>query len=300
MAEQFNSVGLLAKPSPSVRETLQTLIGYLLTSGREVVLDQTAAELMDQPRLPSQPAEALATQCDLMISIGGDGTLLSAARLLASPKIPLLGINLGRLGFLADISPCDMTRSLDRILAGDYDEEHRTLLHTEILNQGQVRTQSIALNDAVMQKWNCSRMIEFEIYINGRFVETQRSDGLIIATPTGSTAYALSGGGPLMEPGLDALLLVPICPHTLGNRPIVVGGDRQIELVVTENTDPANVRVSCDGQDQLALESGDLIRIRRHHSPIRLIHPSGHDHFDILRAKLGWGEHNSQERNPRC
>ncbi|MEO5342313.1 MAG: NAD(+) kinase [Gammaproteobacteria bacterium SHHR-1] len=296
MAEQFNRVGLLAKPSPSVRETLQTLIGYLLTSGHEVVLDQSAAELMGQPRLDCLAAEELVQQADLIITIGGDGTLLGAARLLAELQTPLLGINLGRLGFLADISPQQINHSLDRILAGDFEEEQRFMLSTEIVQQGEVKHSALALNDAVIHKWNSARMIEFETYVNGRFVDRQRSDGLIIATPTGSTAYALSGGGPLLEPDLDALLLVPICPHTLSNRPIVVGGDSLIELVISQSTDPVNVRVSCDGQDQLVIQAHDRIRIGRHPNRIRLIHPAGHDHFDILRAKLGWGEHKNPER----
>ncbi len=300
MAEQFNRVGLLAKPSPSVRDTLQTLIGYLLTGGREVVLDETAADLMERPKLGTLPAEQLVEQCDLLITVGGDGTLLGAARLLERLQVPLLGINLGRLGFLADISPKQIGLSLDRIFAGDFEEERRFMLNTEILGNDSVKANSLALNDAVIHKWNTARMIEFETYVNGRFVDTQRSDGLIISTPTGSTAYALSGGGPLMEPDLDALLLVPICPHTLSNRPIVVGGDSCIELVISQNTDPANVRVSCDGQDQLIIEAGERIRITRHPNLIRLIHPRGHDHFDILRAKLGWGEHKSQELSRPC
>ncbi|MBF0255141.1 MAG: NAD(+) kinase [Gammaproteobacteria bacterium] len=295
MQDRFNKIGLLVKPSPRVTETLQTLIDYLLASGRRVILDQTAAELMQRPELPFQTQEELAASCDLLITVGGDGTLLGAARLLANLQIPLLGINLGRLGFLADISPQAIARSLDSIFAGEYEEEQRFLLSTEILNAGEVKASSLALNDAVIHKWNSARMIEFETYVNGRFVDTQRSDGLIIATPTGSTAYALSGGGPLLEPDLDALLLVPICPHTLSNRPIVVGGDSLIELVVSSATDPANVRVSCDGQDQLVIEANDRIRIGRHPNRIRLIHPQGHDHFDILRAKLGWGEHKSQD-----
>ena len=214
--------------------------------------------------------------------------------MLADKEIPLLGVNMGRLGFLADISISNMTDGLDLILAGDYDEEKRFLLNTEIIRKEQVVAHELSFNDTVMHKWNTARLIEFETYVNGRFVDFQRSDGLIISTPTGSTAYALSGGGPLMVPDLDALLMVPICPHTLSNRPIVVGGSSIIDLIVCGRTDHENVRISCDGQDGMPIEKNDIVRISRYPKDIRLIHPSGHDHFDIMRAKLDWGEHPSQ------
>ncbi len=291
MAYLFRRIGLMAKPDPVVAPTLQQLIDLLEQLGTKVSLETTAAsQLPDYSGTPLS-AETLAPEIDLMITVGGDGTLLKASRLLADHDIPLLGINLGRLGFLADILPSNMAQQLDTILQGAFDEERRFLLRTEIVRDGQVINSRLALNDAVIHKWNTARLIEFETYVNGCFVDFQRSDGLIISTPTGSTAYALSGGGPLMEPDLNALVLVPICPHTLSNRPIVVGGDKCIELAVCGNTDPANVRVSCDGQADLEISHGDRVRIRRHPGTVRLIHPQGHDHFDILREKLGWAEH---------
>lgn len=295
MSDLFHTIGLLAKPVPAVTETLGRLADFLLARGHRVLLGQHTMALLPGGGLPELPPAELAAAADLLITVGGDGTLLAAARLLANHGIPLLGINLGRLGFLTDISPGEMTRRLAPMLAGDFDEEHRFLLRTEIRRHGDAVASELALNDAVIHKWNTGRLIEFETYVNGHFVDSQRSDGMIISTPTGSSAYALSGGGPLMVPGLDALLLVPICPHTLSNRPMVVGGDSVIDLVVCGATDPANVRVSCDGQPGLAIDLGDSIRIQRHPQYIRLIHPRGHDHFDVMRAKLGWGEHQVQD-----
>lgn len=291
MALQFNRIGLIAKPDPVVTETLATLAAFLSGLGCAVALERETAALLPGAGYEGHEAPDLAASVDLLITVGGDGTLLGAARLLAEREIPLLGVNLGRLGFLTDISPADMTERLGRILQGEFDEERRFLLRIEILREERVVNSQLAFNDAVIHKWNTARLIEFETYVNGRLVEFQRSDGLIISTPTGSTAYALSGGGPLMEPSLDAILMVPICPHTLSNRPIVVGGGSLIELIVCGSTDPQNVRVSCDGQVGQVIERGDRVRISRHPRDIRLIHPQGHDHFNIMRTKLGWSEH---------
>lgn len=257
-----------------------------LLSGRGLTLlpDNRTAELLGHP--DGEEIEQLAARCDLAIVVGGDGTLLSAARQLADHRIPVLGVNLGRLGFLVDITPEDIHACLSAVLDGSYDEDARFLLSARV-GSGPV---SLALNDVVLHKWNIARMIEFETWIDGRFVYTQRSDGLIISTPTGSTAYALSGGGPLLTPDLAAVALVPICPHTLSNRPIVVGADSAIEISVCGNTDPADVRITCDGAVSLTIADGERLQVGRHPTPVRLLHPVGHDHFDVLRAKLGWGE----------
>jgi NAD+ kinase len=209
---------------------------------------------------------------------------------MARHGVPLLGINLGRLGFLVDISPDDIERALDRVLAGEYDSDTRSLLNASVVSQETVTPAYLALNDVVIHKWNTARMIEFETYIDGLFVNAQRSDGLIVATPTGSTAYALSGGGPLIDPSLDAIMLVPICPHDLSNRPLVVPGDRRIEIRVC-GQDHGHAHVSCDGQTDLPLPRQACVRIARHPDEVCLLHPRGHDHFQILRAKLRWGGH---------
>jgi NAD+ kinase len=286
MTQPFNSIGLIGKHGDSnIRDTLLSLSDFLLARDCKVLLeDETALRLSDHG-LPTATLDEIGEQCDLAIVVGGDGTLLHTARSLTDYSIALLGINMGRLGFLADVSPDDMLESIAQILDGKYDEERRSLL------QATVGDQTInAFNDVVIHKWNVARMIEFETYVNGRFVNIQRSDGLIIATPTGSTAYALSGGGPIVEPSLNATILAPVCPHTLSNRPIVVDGDSEIEVIISDRTDHNHVRITCDGLSTTPPVDGKVF-IRKHKNMIRLIHPKGHDHFDLLRAKLGWSEY---------
>lgn len=277
---------MVAKPDDAghLISTLQRLRGVLDERGITMLPDPRAASLLEMA--PGIRIEDLVQQCDLAVIVGGDGTLLSAARQFADHDIPLLGVNLGRLGFLVDIAPADIGSSFVAVLEGHYDEDRRFLLSASV-DGG---PPALALNDVVVHKWNIARMIEFETWINGRFVYTQRSDGLIISTPTGSTAYALSGGGPLMTPDLDAISLVPICPHTLSNRPIVVSADARIEISVCGHTDPAEVRITCDGATKGELATTRRLQVERHPTSIRLLHPVGHDHFDVLRAKLGWGE----------
>ncbi len=288
---EFNTIGLMGKQlEPVPWETLLRLQTFLTDKGVSVMLeDATAALLAGETGLPTASIQQIGEHCELVVTIGGDGTLLQAARSMVDYGVPLLGINLGRLGFLADITPDDMLNTLDHILAGEYQEDHRFLLQAQI--DGRYET---ALNDIVIHKWNTARMIEFETHINGKFVDAQRSDGLIVSTPTGSTAYALSGGGPLLDTALNAIVLVPICPHTLSNRPIVIRGDSEIELRVISNSDRKHVRVTCDGQTCTSIDN-HCVWIRKHDRPVRLIHPQGHDHFDLLRAKLGWGEHPRKE-----
>jgi NAD+ kinase len=286
----FPAIGLIAKREDGVvRETLVQLADYLAARGHRLVLEVETAELLSDDTLPRTSLQTLPVQIDLAIIVGGDGTLLRAARVMAAHDVPLLGINLGRLGFLADIPSQRMLEALEQILRGELLEEQRFLLQVEIGNPESVRLASTALNDVVVHKWNVARLIELETHIQGRFVDVQRSDGLIVATPTGSTAYALSGGGPLMLPSLCAVVLVPICPHRLGNRPIVVDADSLIEIRVCGSTPAEHVRVTCDGQTLLAPRPDEPIRIWRAAHAVRLIHPKDHDHFDILRVKLGWG-----------
>jgi NAD+ kinase len=237
------------------------------------------------------PKPELARRCDLAVVVGGDGSFLNAAREMVGEDIPLVGVNLGRLGFLVDISPERMLQALGSILQGRYIEDPRFLLEARI---GE-RHHELALNDVVLHKWNIARMIEFETWVDGHYVDSQRSDGIILSTPTGSTAYALSGGGPLLQPSLDAIVLVPICPHRLSNRPIVVHGNSEIVIDTSGRTDHEHVRVTCDGQTSLRLEPGEKLVVRKHPLPIRLFHPQDHDHFDLLRAKLGWGGHPASE-----
>ena len=232
--------------------------------------------------------QKLSQECDLAIAIGGDGTMLRAASLLVDHDVPLLGINLGRLGFLTDVPADRVEEQLGEILDGNYVEDVRFQLHCEVHRQNDIIMQNDAFNDVIIQKWNIAKLIELETHVNETLVHNQRADGMIVATPTGSTAYALSGGGPILHPALDALVLVPICPHSLSNRPIVIDGNSVVDLVVgTPEIDHA--RLSCDGEIVLELMAADRVRVRKKDKKVRLIHPAHHNHFNTLRNKLHWG-----------
>ena len=288
----FQNVGIIAKQHVDARvaTTVTRAVDQLGAQGVQTHVEQYTATLLE--RSDGVSIDTIGERCDLVLVVGGDGTFLHAARMLAEHDVALVGINLGRLGFLVDILPDEIEPRLEQILSGAYDADTRILLDARIGDQA---TPERALNDVVIHKWNSVRMIEFETYIDGQFVNAQRSDGLIVATPTGSTAYALSGGGPLLNPRLDALLLVPICPHTLSNRPLVVPGSSRIEIRICD-LEPEQVRLTCDGQVDLPLETGGTIQIERSHRRVRLLHPRDHDHYRILRAKLGWGGHTHSNR----
>ena len=264
--------------SESVTETVDGLSRYLETRRIAFVRHQC-----DVP-----PAKPCYDGYDLAIAIGGDGTMLRAAHLACACNIPLLGINRGRLGFLADLPAQAMEEQLTSIFAGHFVEEPRFMLRAEVWRDDKIIRESNALNDVVLHKWNIARLITFETYVDDCFVHRQRADGLIVSSPTGSTAYALAGGGPILYPSLDVLALVPLCPHTLTNRPIVIDGDSRVEIVVgTSEADHA--RLTCDGDVELALVPRDRIRVCKQERTVRLVHPEKHDHFAILRAKLQWG-----------
>lgn len=229
----------------------------------------------------------LGEQCDLVICMGGDGTLLCVARELVDYEIPLLCINLGRLGFLADLSPEEAFKVLPEILDGHYDEESRIMLTTSVSRNGELVHQGDAFNDVVIHKWNTSRLIEFETHVDNRLINSQRADGLIVATPTGSTAYSLSVGGPIVYPTMKAFLLVPIAPHRLTNRPIVIDGDSVVDIRIIDKW--SSLQVSCDGQPGVPLEYDDHVRIDKKNTKIKLLHPTSHNYFQTLRAKLHWG-----------
>ena len=285
----FRRIGIVAKPGDAaLRHTLQAVLEVLQRHAADVIVDRVAGfDGLGSGQRAGSDAELVADR-DLVIAIGGDGTLLRAGKLAFSHRVPVLGVNLGRLGFLADLSPQQVTIGLDAILAGRFVAEDRFVLQCEILRDGQPVTVQHALNDVVIQRWNTARLITLNTYVAGRFVHTQRSDGMIVSTPTGSTAYALSGGGPILDPSLEAIVLVPICPHTLTNRPFVISNGARVEIdVASDNAEDA--RVTADGYPMPTLAVGDRIRITRHAESVRLIHPTGHDHFATLRAKLHWG-----------
>jgi len=285
--EVIEHIGVISHRGEGVEAALATLLGILADRGLTCTLEQGVPAGAAGADLPRADAQALGDAADLVIVIGGDGTMLNAARQFAGKPVRMLGINLGRLGFLTDISPDTLREELSRILDGEFVEEQRFLLAARTVRDGETVEKMDALNDVVLQKWNAARLITFETWINGTFVHRQRSDGFIIATPTGSTAYALSGGGPILHPSINALVLVPICPHTLSQRPIVVDGDARIELVLGSGH-YTNARLSSDGELMQELVPGDHIVVERKPEPIILIHPAGHDTYATLRAKLGW------------
>lgn len=291
MTKHFKTIGIIGRyGDPGISPTIVEVSEHVQKLGLHVLLDEGTAELIRGHKIEVASRQNIGRRCDLVIVVGGDGTLLNAARSLAEYGVSMLGVNRGRLGFLTDISPAQIGERLDEILHGKYAPEERLLLRTYIEREGQNISESCAFNDVVVHKWDVARMIEFRTYINNQYVNTMRSDGLIVATPTGSTAYSLSGGGPILHPALQAMVLVPICPHTMSNRPIVVDAASVIRIEVSDRTrSPA--QITCDGQINLGLVSGDHIIIRREEKPVRLIHPLDHNYFDVLRAKLRWSEH---------
>ncbi len=287
---EFKTIGLIGRyGDPTVSTLLHDLSSFLKNRKLNVLLDESTASLVPDHNLDIANRQTIGEKCDLVIVLGGDGTLLNAVRSLADFSVPLLGINRGRLGFLSDIQPKEMEKYLNEILDGQYIAKKRFLLHTHIEREGEQIGESDAFNDVVVHKWDVARMIEVKIFIDDQYVNTMRSDGLIVSTPTGSTAYALSGGGPIINPSLNAIVLVPICPHTMSNRPIVISGDSQIRIKV-KNASQSQAQITCDGQINLGLVSGDYVMIKKNKNPVELIHPTNHDYYEILRAKLHWGE----------
>lgn len=288
MLSEFQNIGLIGRTqSDSAALSLRRLMVYLEREGYSVVLEKNTANDVVGLNTRVSSKEKLGEICDLVIVVGGDGSLLAAARALAKYSVPLLGINRGRLGFLTDITPDEIEERVGEVLSGKYMAESRFLLEMSVARGGKPIGKGLALNDVVIHPGEYIRMVEFNLFIDGQFVYTQRSDGLITSTPTGSTAYALSGGGPIMHPKLDAIVLVPINPHTLSSRPIVVEGSSELKLVVTsENT--ANPIVTCDGHDSVVTKPGDEIRVHKHPHRMTLVHPLGHNFYETCRSKLHW------------
>ncbi|MBM6550246.1 NAD(+) kinase [Marinomonas ostreistagni] len=284
----FKRIGIIARlDKPQILETVKGLTDFLIEQDVEPVLEADLATMMPGLQADAAPLSALGDRCDLVMVVGGDGSFLGAARAIIDYDVPVLGMNRGTLGFLTDISPTNFEQELLPILRGEYHEEKRFMIQAKIKRQNRPSGEGIALNDLVLHPGKSARMIRFDLFIDDQFVMNQKSDGLIVATPTGSTAYALSAGGPIMLPKLDALVLVPMHPHTLSNRPIVIDADAKIRIVVCESnlTYPS---VSCDGQLNITAAPGDEIHITRRQGGIRLIHPKDHDFYDVCRSKLGW------------
>lgn len=285
----FQRIGLLGNLDlPEVKESLHRLETFLISQGRDVVYEQQTAKLVNWPVGKVFSITDSSDVIDLGIVVGGDGSMLSASRKMASFGIPLLGINRGRLGFLTDISPDEIEERVLPVLMGDYKQTRRFMLETTVMRDGELVGTGTAVNDIALHPGMSARMMTFELYVDGEFVYSQRSDGLIVATPTGSTAYALSAGGPLLFPELDAMVVVPLNPHTLSSRPIALQGSAQLELRVSTRNELQPV-LTCDGQNDIVTKPGDIITIARHKHDILLIHPKDNNFYSVCRSKLGWG-----------
>jgi len=285
MTSSFKTIGLVVRSDMQSRQQSIQKVVTALARHAEV---QVHCLDFDEPiaELSQVSLKQLVNGVDLVISLGGDGTLLTAARALADLSTPLLGINLGRLGFLADVSFDRFETYIDEVVEGRYTVEERFLIQGEFYQGDNMLSSNIALNDIILHSYESSSMIEYEISIGGALIHIQRSDGVIVTTPTGSTAYALSGGGPIMHPSLNTLAIVPICPHTLSNRPIVLPADQSIEVRLGQDSTIA--KVSYDGHSTTRFGNDNRVLITRYPQPLTLLHPEDYDYFSVLRAKLYW------------
>lgn len=293
MNSQFQHIGVVTRPNtPYIRQTLFDLVDFLYRHDLHIYVDAEAVAegLMAEAQLPLCQVigkDDMGRRCDLVVVLGGDGTLLSVARKLAPYRVPLIGVHQGHLGFLTQVPRENMMDEIAGMLTGKYLPEERILLETSVWRAGGEIKHALALNDMVLSRGGVGQMIEFEVFINGEFVYTQRSDGLIVSTPTGSTAYALAAGGPILQSTLRAFSLVPICPQSMTNRPIAVSDTSEVEILVTKGVD---ARVHFDGQSFVDVASLDRIAIRRYRNTLRVLHPVDYQYYKTLRQKLHWGE----------
>jgi NAD+ kinase len=286
MKPAFHRVALIGKPTPEIAESLRALRDFLRQRGCEVMLERdTAASVGENGSLAGY--DEIGRSADLAIVVGGDGTMLAAARNLAHHKVPLAGINQGRLGFMTDIAMQDMGESVGAILEGRHIIEERSLIAAEILRDGRTLLRTVALNEAVLTKGSQARLIEFKLSIDGEYVYRLRADGVIVATPTGSTAYALSAQGPILQPTVRAFALVPLNPHVLSARPVSVSDASVIEISLMHALD---ARAHFDGFALTDLQEGDRLVLKRSADSIRFVHPPGYSYFTMLREKLRWSK----------
>jgi NAD+ kinase len=286
---EFQTVGVIGKLHDArVVPTLRALCKHLRERKCTVLAEQAIAPALDGAGVKAVDRADLAKHADLAVVVGGDGTLLNAGRTLAPAGVPILGVNRGRLGFMVDVAPEDMRATIDQVLKGRYVREQRLLLSAGIRRGKKKRGPFLAINDVVIRNKAAVRILEFETWLADEFISQHRADGLIVSTPTGSTAYALSGGGPVLHPSLEALALVPICPHTLSDRPVVVSCERPVRIVLN-GAKGTEAMCTADGQHNETLTPGDSVEITRSKHALELIHPYNYSYFNILRNKLHWG-----------
>ncbi len=295
MTSIFRHVALIGKyhaslsggQSGAMRRVLEDVAEFLASQGCDVMVEQETANNSGLGDYPLVNVPAIGARCDLGLVVGGDGTMLGIGRQLAPFAVPLIGINQGRLGFITDISIDRFRATLAPILRGDYEEDRRSLMHASVIRDGHCVFDALAMNDVVVNRGAISGMVELRVEVGGHFVANQRADGLIIATPTGATAYALSAGGPLLHPSVPGWVLCPIAPHTLSNRPIVLSDDTEVAIEIVAGRDAS---ANFDSQSLASLLHGDRITVRRSRHSILFLHPRGWSYFDTLRKKLHWNE----------
>jgi len=287
----FSRVALVGKfQADGIEGRLKDLAKLVSDLGCEVFIEAATAEHLKLTGFPTKVADDFAGAIDLVVVLGGDGTMLGIGRQLAGMNVPLVGINMGRLGYMTDIPIQSVQTILPKIIAGEYEADARTLLDAVVFRDGKEINHALALNDVVVNRSGISGMVELAVHVNGSFMYNQRSDGLIVSTPTGSTAYALSAGGPILHPRVAGILLVPIAPHSLSNRPIVLPADSE---TIIEVVDGREVIVNFDMQSQTELQSGDKIEVRQSSKSISFLHPRSHSDYKTLREKLHWNEYPS-------
>lgn len=287
--KHFKCIGIVGHPRhPEAISTHEMLYHWLLSQGYDVIIDTQVAQELKLENAQTGDLTQVGKIADLVIVVGGDGNMLGAARVLSRYNIKVIGVNRGNLGFLTDLDPDNALQQLTNVLAGHYREEKRFLLEARVCAEGQRNRIGTAINEVVLHPGKVAHMIEFEVYIDDRFAFSQRSDGLIIATPTGSTAYSLSAGGPILTPNLDAIALVPMFPHTLSARPLVISSDSQIRLKFSQTN--IDYEVSCDSQLVLPIKEGDEVIIKRSRQKLNLVHPTDYNYFNTLSSKLGWSK----------
>ncbi len=284
----FRTIALIGKyQSRDVAEAVTTLAGFLREQGYSVLVEHGTANAIGTAGYVVASYDDIGLRADLAIVLGGDGTMLHTARRLAGHEVPLVGVNQGRLGFMTDIARGHMLEKVTDILEGRFQREARLMLTAEVLRDGERVFYNPAFNDVVINKGDLGRMIEMQVQVDGEYLYNLRADGLIVCTPTGSTAYSLSANGPILHPSVPGIGMVPLCPHALSNRPITVGDSCVIEITLVR---PHDGRVHCDGQARFDLHGGDILRIARCQHSVILLHPPGYSYFHMLREKLHWSE----------
>ncbi|MBN2382862.1 NAD(+)/NADH kinase [bacterium] len=284
----YEKIGIIAKPrGESVEKIVSEVCTWLIDRGKQIIVDHDTAKLVCKPISIKFKAD-IPSEVDLILVLGGDGTLISVARLIGESCIPIVAVNLGHLGFLTEVTIQEMYRVLENVFSGDFDVSQRMLLVTHLYRKGERIVSYNVLNDAVINKSALARIIELETWVDGVFLTRYRADGLIVSTPTGSTAYSLSAGGPILFPTLESIILSPICPHTLTHRPIVLPASVSVEVILSSSD--VDVTLTLDGQVGFILKEGDLVKIKKAASYIHLIHPKDKDYFTVWREKLAWGQ----------